>query len=39
MDSDNDSQMMDIEPISAITKGKGKAVDRERPYENDNLPW
>lgn len=38
MDSDDDAQM-DVEPISAMVKGKEKAVDRERPYENENLPW
>jgi replication factor C subunit 3/5 len=36
---DDDTQMMDVEPIPALAKGKGKAIDRERPYENENLPW
>ncbi|KAF5373241.1 hypothetical protein D9615_007433 [Tricholomella constricta] len=39
MYSDEDTTMMDVEPIPALDKGKGKAVDREQPYENDNLPW
>ena len=39
MDSDDDIQMTEVEPIPAIAKGKGKAVDHERPYENENLPW
>ncbi|TFK39827.1 P-loop containing nucleoside triphosphate hydrolase protein [Crucibulum laeve] len=39
MDSDEDTQMMDVEPIPTAAKGKGKAFDREVPSENDNLPW
>ncbi|KAJ7281444.1 P-loop containing nucleoside triphosphate hydrolase protein [Mycena rebaudengoi] len=31
--------MLDVEPISTAAKGKGKAVDRDRPFDNDNLPW
>lgn len=31
--------MMDVESVPALAKGKGKAIDRERPYENENLPW
>ncbi|KAG6918994.1 Subunit of heteropentameric Replication factor C (RF-C) [Tephrocybe rancida] len=39
MDSDEDTQMIDTEPLPSMAKGKGKAVDREQPYDNDNLPW
>ncbi|KAG6817522.1 hypothetical protein H0H87_007490 [Tephrocybe sp. NHM501043] len=39
MDSDDDSHMVNVELISTAAKGKGKAVDREQPYDNDNLPW
>jgi replication factor C subunit 3/5 len=39
MDNDDDTRMMDVEPISTLAKGKGKAVDRDRPYDNENLPW
>jgi replication factor C subunit 3/5 len=39
MDSDDDALMMDVEPIPTIAKGKAKAFDRERPYDNENLPW
>jgi replication factor C subunit 3/5 len=41
MDSDEDTQMADVEqmPVSAFAKGKGKAVDHDHPYDNENLPW
>ncbi|KAJ6591469.1 P-loop containing nucleoside triphosphate hydrolase protein [Mycena vulgaris] len=36
---DSDDEMLDVESIPAASKGKGKAVDRDRPFDNDNLPW
>lgn len=39
MDSDEDTQMVDAEPLSSLAKGKARAVDRVQPYDNDNLPW
>ncbi|KAF8075088.1 P-loop containing nucleoside triphosphate hydrolase protein [Lyophyllum atratum] len=39
MASDEDTQMMDVQPTPTLAKGKGKAVDREQPSENENLPW
>ncbi|KAF8892243.1 P-loop containing nucleoside triphosphate hydrolase protein [Infundibulicybe gibba] len=29
----------EVDPISRAAKGKGKAADRDRPYDNENLPW
>ncbi|KAJ7130618.1 P-loop containing nucleoside triphosphate hydrolase protein [Mycena epipterygia] len=31
--------MFDVEQIPSAAKGKGKAVDKDRPFDNDNLPW
>ncbi|KAJ6619862.1 P-loop containing nucleoside triphosphate hydrolase protein [Mycena sp. CBHHK59/15] len=31
--------MFDVEKIPTAAKGKGKAVDNDRPFDNDNLPW
>lgn len=42
MDSDEDTNMQDVEsaPLNSVAKGKGKAVvDHDRPFDNDNLPW
>ncbi|KAF8906261.1 P-loop containing nucleoside triphosphate hydrolase protein [Gymnopilus junonius] len=36
MDSDQDTIMMDVQ--TSLSKGKGKAVDRDPPAD-DNLPW
>ncbi|PPQ69824.1 hypothetical protein CVT26_014202 [Gymnopilus dilepis] len=38
MDSDQDTNMMDIDIPMSLSKGKGKAVDRDPPAD-DNLPW
>jgi hypothetical protein len=40
MDSDEDAQMIDTEPLAlpSFAKGKGKATDRLN-YEDDSLPW
>jgi len=40
MDSDEDTNMVDVEPIGYNAKGKGKAVEHDRAkYDEDNLPW
>ncbi|KAJ7504299.1 P-loop containing nucleoside triphosphate hydrolase protein [Mycena galericulata] len=38
---DSDEEMIDVQPIPFAAKGKGKAnaVDNDRPFDNDNLPW
>lgn len=36
---DEDTDMLDLESIPTLEKGKAKAVDRDRPYDNENLPW
>lgn len=36
---DSDDEMIDVEQIPAVAKGKAKAVDNDRPFDNDNLPW
>ncbi|KAJ7642750.1 P-loop containing nucleoside triphosphate hydrolase protein [Mycena polygramma] len=36
---DTDDEMLDVEKIPAAAKGKGKAADKDRPFDNDNLPW
>ncbi|KAJ7917490.1 P-loop containing nucleoside triphosphate hydrolase protein [Mycena leptocephala] len=38
MDSD-DETLLDVDQIPAAAKGKAKAIDRDRPFDNDNLPW
>ena len=38
MDSDEDTQAMAVDSMSAPSKNKGKVKD-DRPLENDNLPW
>jgi hypothetical protein len=38
MDSDEDT-LMDVDFPTTLSKGKGKAVDRDVPIDNDNLPW
>lgn len=39
MDSDEDTRMMDAEPIPSALKGKGKAVEQANGHDEDNLPW
>ncbi|RDB23513.1 Replication factor C subunit 3 [Hypsizygus marmoreus] len=36
---DSDEEMIDVQPIPTLAKGKGKEVDHDRPYDNENLPW
>ncbi|KAJ6515053.1 P-loop containing nucleoside triphosphate hydrolase protein [Mycena vitilis] len=36
---DTDDEMLDVGKIPAAAKGKGKAADKDRPFDNDNLPW
>jgi replication factor C subunit 3/5 len=38
MDSDEET-LLDVDLIPAAAKGKAKAIDRDRPFDNDNLPW
>ncbi|ESK85163.1 dna replication factor [Moniliophthora roreri MCA 2997] len=41
MDSDDDTQMMDVDSIPASAKGKARALDIDvpPPPDNENLPW
>ncbi|KAF9240664.1 P-loop containing nucleoside triphosphate hydrolase protein [Melanogaster broomeanus] len=40
MVSEDSTSRMDIDiAIPSAVKGKGKAVDRNQPYDDDNLPW
>jgi hypothetical protein len=39
MSSDDDTQMVDLDFTSSVSKGKGKAVQIDHPADNDNLPW
>ncbi|KAH7921289.1 P-loop containing nucleoside triphosphate hydrolase protein [Leucogyrophana mollusca] len=39
MDSDDDSQMEVDATLPSVNKGKGKAVDQNQPYDDENLPW
>ncbi|KAJ7180745.1 P-loop containing nucleoside triphosphate hydrolase protein [Mycena filopes] len=36
---DSDDEMLDVQAIPTAAKGKGKAFDKDRPFENENLPW
>ncbi|KAJ7224165.1 P-loop containing nucleoside triphosphate hydrolase protein [Mycena pura] len=36
---DSDEEMIDVQQIPTAAKGKGKAIDRDLPFDNDNLPW
>jgi hypothetical protein len=41
MSTSDDENMLDLEPVSSVNKGKGKAVEpmeSEAP-DGDNLPW
>lgn len=39
MDSDEDTDMIDVESLSSLGKGKGKAIESDVAPEADNLPW
>ncbi|KAF7370525.1 Replication factor C subunit 3 [Mycena sanguinolenta] len=36
---DSDDEMLDVEQIPSAAKGKGKVIEKDRPFDNDNLPW
>jgi replication factor C subunit 3/5 len=36
---DSDDETIEVDQIPAAAKGKAKAIDRDRPFDNDNLPW
>ncbi|KAJ6518891.1 P-loop containing nucleoside triphosphate hydrolase protein [Mycena sanguinolenta] len=36
---DSDDEMLDVQQIPFAAKGKGKVVEKDRPFDNDNLPW
>ncbi|KAG6813838.1 Subunit of heteropentameric Replication factor C (RF-C) [Tricholoma furcatifolium] len=38
MNSDEDTQMLDFNPLPSVNKGKGKATEPDQTYD-DNLPW